>query len=435
MQLRSCLDAAGRSPSVNVLAVSLAVWLACVTAVHGAQDGLARTPPMGWRSWNQYGRNVDDSVIRSTAAAMTVRRDQSGARDADGMSLLDLGYNDVGLDDFWQACGKGADGTFHTPEGVPLVNEDRFPDMGEMVTYIHGLGLKAGWYHNNCICRETKANVWQGNNHTAGDVSATLQYGFDSVKLDGCGAFRDLDLWYDLFSADQANTVMIENCHWGGNPPTESWCPFHMYRTSGDIKPTWRSFYGNLQSTKKFQGQVPLSRPGCWAYPDMLEVGKLEDELEDRAHFGAWVITSSPLILGHNVTDEDTNRRIWKIIANEAAIQINQDWAGHPGRLVTEFTGKGKRKIQIWSKPLPADALGIFVINDNARTSQDTVKITFEDLGLARDTQLNVTNVWTGEQDNGIVREGELHLSVAGHDSVLLRLDPQPVLFDTQELV
>ena len=44
-------------------------------------------------------------------------------------SLLELGYNRIGLDDAWQACGKGVNGSFHDAHGTPLIRPDRFPDM------------------------------------------------------------------------------------------------------------------------------------------------------------------------------------------------------------------------------------------------------------------------------------------------------------------
>ncbi len=44
-------------------------------------------------------------------------------------SMLDLGYSDCGLDDAWQACGAGVNGSFHDAAGNPLVNLQRFPSM------------------------------------------------------------------------------------------------------------------------------------------------------------------------------------------------------------------------------------------------------------------------------------------------------------------
>ena len=33
-------------------------------------EGLAKTPPMGWNSWNKFACNVDEKLIRETADAM-----------------------------------------------------------------------------------------------------------------------------------------------------------------------------------------------------------------------------------------------------------------------------------------------------------------------------------------------------------------------------
>ncbi len=55
-----------------------------------------------------------------------------------------------------------------------------------------------------------------------------------------------------------------------------------------------------------------------------LDVGRMFEPGADRAHFGAWVITSAPLILGHRATDNETNAKIWPLVSNELAIEINQ---------------------------------------------------------------------------------------------------------------
>jgi hypothetical protein len=66
----------------------------------------------------------------------------------------------------------------------------------------------------------------------------------------------------------------------------------------------------------------------------MLEVGNMATLEEDRSHFGAWVIVSSPLILGYDVANRSLTRKVWPIISNVEAIAVNQQWAGHPGRLI-----------------------------------------------------------------------------------------------------
>ena len=94
-------------------------------------------------------------------------------------------------------------------------------------------------------------------------MDSTLDYGFDSIKLDGCGAQRDLDLYASLFNAT-GKAILIENCHWGGTVPNATWCPWNYFRTSGDVRANYGSIVGNLQTTIQW-AKTGLSAPGCWA--------------------------------------------------------------------------------------------------------------------------------------------------------------------------
>merc|ERR1719469_1328571 len=104
---------------------------------------------MGWRPWNAYAEKIDDDVMRTSVDKMTSR-----ARLVDGKptSLADLGYVHIGIDDNWQACGTGWQGSFHAQDGTPLVNTSRFPDLKALVNYGNNKGVKMEWYNVNCIC-------------------------------------------------------------------------------------------------------------------------------------------------------------------------------------------------------------------------------------------------------------------------------------------
>jgi len=316
-------------------------------------NGLALTPPLGWRSWNLFGADVSQKLIMSIMDGM-VRRD----RLVDGVptSLCDLGYCDVGLDDNWQKCGeygrKKGTLTSHDEHGTPMVNTKIFPDLKAMTDHAHKLGLTAGWYANNCICRE------HATDHTKfyrGDIQALREYGFDGIKLDGCGSQLDMQLYDDLIKATPAQSgrdaILVENCHWGDKEPFKpnaTWCPWNMYRTSHDLRARYASVVGNLHSTD-YYARHNLSYPGCWAYADMLEVGVYDGKglpqkasknnehdpglsrEEMRTNYAAWAIVSSPLILSTDINNETIMDIIWPIIANREAIAINQAWAGHSG--------------------------------------------------------------------------------------------------------
>ena len=73
-------------------------------------------------------------------------------------------------------------------------------------------------------------------------------------------------------------------------------------------------------------------------YPDMLQVGNLPTFEQDRAHFGAWCVISAPLYLGFDLRNTTTLSKVWPIISNPEAIAVNQQYAGHPGRLAKSWT-------------------------------------------------------------------------------------------------
>ena len=59
----------------SLLTVTGLCALATITAsarpvAHRLDNGLARTPPMGWNSWNRFGCNVSDKLIREVADAI-----------------------------------------------------------------------------------------------------------------------------------------------------------------------------------------------------------------------------------------------------------------------------------------------------------------------------------------------------------------------------
>ena len=94
----------------------------------------------GWRSWNAFYLDINEQRIYAQAEAMV--------RPMEGQNtpLSNAGFRSIGIDDGWQACGSGVNGSFHNAHGVPLVNESRFPDLARLNAKIHALGLKSGWY-------------------------------------------------------------------------------------------------------------------------------------------------------------------------------------------------------------------------------------------------------------------------------------------------
>jgi alpha-galactosidase len=340
--------------------------------------------------------------------------------------------------------------------------------MRAMVAHGTGTGLRVGWYLNNCICSiydygpELEERIYRGS------VAAITKYNFSGVKLDSCGGLHNTTKWAELLAAT-GREVLVENCnndcipggvdpdwpkgHCSGpckaavDDPVGGICPYDFFRISNDIFPFWDSVMNNLLRLvrpKPIGMTAPaasggwlteISRPGRWAYPDMLQVGNLASFAEDRSHFGAWCIVSSPLILGYDLTNETTARRVWPIISNVEAISINQQWAGHPGALVhnwscpaaPQVSPLGAGCLQLWAKPLPGGKTAVLLLNTKSSPDNATVELAW--LGLKRTAgAVTVRDVWQ-RRDLAPTRSdtGVLHVTgLASHDSRLWVLGAAP---------
>ena len=390
---------------------------------------VAQSPPMGWRSWNCFKLDVSQQSMLSQVDALVAPQPGSTA------SLRSLGFSDIGIDDGWQACGAGVNGSWHDATGTPLVNETLFPDMASMTAAARAKNVSMGFYMNNCNCNEMSTRSALPHTY-AQDVALVASAGFSALKIDGCGNNHDIHAWTAAIAATASPRLVVENCgdnnrthprggrlHW--NPPLPKdlvgdLCTWQLYRVSKDIAPQFYSTMWNLQYTSAFTAKTlpaPLSRPGCWAYPDMLQVGRLASATEDRTHFGAWSVSSAPLVLGFDLTDAPTLARVWPILSAPLAVAINQRWAGHPGGLVRNASetfealvahGAGgdpacaNRKkceratfpaYQVWAKPQPGGAVAVFIVN--LSDGPVDVTATLAEVGFA-DEQAKATDVWTG---------------------------------------
>eukprot|EP01048_Picozoa_sp_COSAG05_P015498 COSAG05_NODE_1876_length_3913_cov_86.680126_5_plen_169_part_00 len=141
----------------------------------------------------------------------------------------------------------------------------------------------------------------------------------------------------------------------------------------------------------------------------------------------AWCVTSAPLVLGFDLTNTTLMDKIYPIVANPRAISINQAWAGHPGRLVSNASetfvaptahgagstcgARAKRPCenvtfpvtQIWTKPLPANATSgraqqaVLVINLSPM-EQEGLTIDLQHLGLGGWEGATAMEVWSGAE-------------------------------------
>jgi hypothetical protein len=90
-------------------------------------DDLARTPPMGWNSWNLFDKDITEQDVMQMADAMV----SSG--------MAEAGYEYIVLDTGWQS---GRDSHCQV-----MTDQERFPHgMRSLADYLHAKGLKFGIY-------------------------------------------------------------------------------------------------------------------------------------------------------------------------------------------------------------------------------------------------------------------------------------------------
>lgn len=264
------------------------------------------------------------------------------------VSLWDAGYRFANLDDGWQACHTGVHGSFHSATGEPLVNTAKFPNISAMTDKAHALGLKPGFYFNNYICNEDMPPGGIGGSEYLRNMRGSAEFlarlRFEYVKIDSGSVYNDMDLWH-LLIAEQGSGTVIENCHQGDLEPNATWCPFDLWRTSGDAQVV--GFDMEIMATAAVLGH---SRPGCWAYADTVSV--LRSVEETRAQFGVYAIMSSPLLLSFDILSDAKLLPVWEVLTNPEVISVNQQWAGSPGRLLRKWaTHDAREPLYGWAEP------------------------------------------------------------------------------------
>ncbi len=301
-------------------------------------EGLALTPPMGWNSWNHFGCNVDEKLIRETADALV----STGMRDA--------GYVYLVIDDCWQ--GERDSLGFIQPD------PNRFPSgMKALADYVHSKGLKFGIY--SCAGNKTCGGRPGSRGYEYQDAYTYAKWGVDYLKYDWCnteglnsiGAYTTMrDALYNA-----GRPIVFSICEWGDTRPWE-WAKNvgHLWRITGDIANcfdceinhgSWSS-WGVMKIVDMRKGIRQYAGPGHWNDPDMLQVGRGMSVAEDRSHFTLWCMMAAPLMAGNDIRSMTKETR--EILLNKEVIAINQDSLGVQGfRFCDNYQG-----VEIWIKPL-----------------------------------------------------------------------------------
>lgn len=373
----------------------------------GGDHVLARTPPMGWNSWNVWAGAVDDSKIRAAADAMV----ESG--------LAAHGYQYINIDDCWQG-ERDANGNIQP--------NAKFPDMKALADYVHGKGLKFGIYSSPGP--KTCAGFEGSYQHEDQDAMTYAKWGVDYLKHDLCSYRNIMPSNPTLQDAQKPYQVMRASLDKCGRDIIYSLCQYGMesvwkwgaevggnlWRISFDISDEWGSV-SSIGFDKN--GFEQFTGPGHWNDLDMLVVGKLGwcsnprpsrlTQNEQITHMTIWAMLAAPLIIGCDMSQLDQFTK--DILTNDEVLDIDQDPLGKAAN--RREIGDG---IEIWTRPLwdGTMAVGLF----NRMINSMTITVKWSDLGLK--SPQPIRDLWC-HRDLGEYNDS-FSASVPAHGCMLLKV-------------
>ena len=113
------------------------VFLA-VEKSYSLDNGLARTPPMGWLSWERFTCNIDCVNYPHNCINEQLYKDMADRMVKDGFK--DVGYQYVNIDDCWSEMKRDS-------QNKLVADKKRFPSgIKALADYMHSKGLKLGIY-------------------------------------------------------------------------------------------------------------------------------------------------------------------------------------------------------------------------------------------------------------------------------------------------
>jgi alpha-galactosidase len=396
-RIGAAVAAAGLVVAFCVAAV--AAQVAGAPAARALDNGLARTPPMGFNDWNAFGCNVSEKLIEQTADFFV----SSGMKDA--------GYQYVNIDDCWMTHQRDP------ATGRLLPDPVKFPDgIKGTADYVHSLGLKLGIYEDAGTA--TCAGYPGSLGHEQLDAQTFADWGVDYLKYDNCnnrsdGSLQDYINRYTAMRDALAATgrpIVYSICEWGVNQPA-TWAGDigNLWRTTGDIGDNWNSLKSIVNQN------APLDKyahPGAWNDPDMLEVGNGGmSDTEYKTHFSLWAEMAAPLLVGTDL--RTATPETMRILLNKDVIAVDQDSLGVQGRVVNS---DGTHLV--FAKPLAGGDVAVALYNSGDTAARITTTASQAGLGKPRGAY-TLTDLWSKKVTESA---GTITAEVPAHGTVLYRV-------------
>jgi alpha galactosidase A-like protein/alpha galactosidase C-like protein len=411
--------------TASVLAGSLAV----TPVASAANNGVERTPVLGWSSWSYLRDNPTAGNIEAEARAL-----QSSG-------LERIGYRYVNLDDFWYQC-PGSQGPDVDAYGRWVTDPARFPARGGengikvVADYVHSLGLKFGIYVTPGISAQAVAqhSKIMGTSYTADQIAEPsapqnnyncggmvgidyskpgaqaytnswadllASYGVDYVKFDGISDDNAADIKAWSTALKQTGRPMVLNIT-QGSYTTKISSTLMQYANQWEFAPdiecydceqgdnsypltSWADVSNRFDYVATWQ---PYAAPGGFNDYDSIEVGNGSNDgitpTERRTQMSLWALGASPFILGVDLTHLDKTDLGY--LRNTDVLAVDQD-AIAAKRVVDDGSAQVFAKTERGGDTV----IGLFNTGDTTRT----VSVPASTAGLGSAGHYLLKDLWT----------------------------------------
>jgi len=427
------------------------------------KPSIAKTPPMGWNSWDCFGVSVTEQEVRENAEFMAKH-------------LKPFGWEYIVVDLAWYAPDAHKD-NYKLPGLNQLMDEygrlipapNKFPSSAggkgfkPLADYVHSLGLRFGLHIMRGIpvqAAERKLPVL-GSNETARNIAQPQDvcywfksnYGINMTRPGGQAYYDSIAALYaswdvDFIKADDLNSWDGEGQHdpyhtdeieglatairKTGRPMVLSLSPgaarvcnanhlrrhANMWRISYDFWDHWDALKKQFDRCKLWS---PYVTEGAWPDADMLPIGRIgiRGEVgkpratnftrdEQITLMTLWCIFRSPLMFGGHLPESD--ELSLEQITNGEAMAVNQFSANN-----RELFRRSDHIAWIADVPESDDKyLALF----NAGDANAEVSTSFQEMGLNGAT-CKVRDLWA-KQDLGSFKQS-FSMKINAHGAGLYR--------------
>nr|WNH96170.1 His-tagged human alpha-galactosidase A-His [synthetic construct]WNH96181.1 His-tagged human alpha-galactosidase A-His [synthetic construct] len=352
-----------RNPELHLGCALALRFLALVSwDIPGARaldNGLARTPTMGWLHWERFMCNLDCQEEPDSCISEKLFMEMAELMVSEGWK--DAGYEYLCIDDCWMAPQRDSEGRLQA-------DPQRFPHgIRQLANYVHSKGLKLGIYAD--VGNKTCAGFPGSFGYYDIDAQTFADWGVDLLKFDGCycDSLENLADGYKHMSLalNRTGRSIVYSCEW----PLYMW-PFQKpnyteirqycnhWRNFADIDDSWKSIKSILDWTSFNQERiVDVAGPGGWNDPDMLVIGNFGLSWNQQVtQMALWAIMAAPLFMSNDLRHISPQAKA--LLQDKDVIAINQDPLGKQGYQLRQGDN-----FEVWERPLSGLAWAVAMIN------------------------------------------------------------------------